>query len=325
MDNVSRKLFFVIVAWLFCTAFSIAQPNVIVDLDIDSDVDDVSALAMLNTMHNKGQIKMLGVIVTSDDSAAASCVGVINTYFGNQDLPIGVLKNQSKLSHYSRYTKTLSEEFPHEVKSLKDLPEAKDLYRKLLAGAADESVIIITIGHLTNFQNLLQSRKDRSSKYSGKTLAQKKVRQWICMGGQFPEGKEANFYRPDPASTVYCLREWNKPVVFAGWEVGQQIVTGGEYLRNKIPATSPVYRAYERYNNFKGRASWDQVAVLLLTEGFSNNVDYVADGYCEVAADGSNKWVAVKKRNHSYIRLKPDVEVNTIARTIDDMVVKESL
>lgn len=39
------------------------QPNVILDTDIDSDVNDVEALAMLHTLADREQIDLLGVIV----------------------------------------------------------------------------------------------------------------------------------------------------------------------------------------------------------------------------------------------------------------------
>ncbi|RYY30653.1 MAG: nucleoside hydrolase [Chitinophagaceae bacterium] len=294
----------------------------IVDLDIDSDVDDVSALAMLHTMHNKGQIDLLGVIITSDDSSAAFCADVINTYYGNPKMPIGILKNQAGVRNHSKYTSKVASEFPRRHKHLKRMQEARSLYRRLLANSPDGSVVIVTIGHLTNLQGLLQSPGDRYSRLGGLALVNKKVSKWICMGGQFPEGKEANFYRPDPASTVYCIDTWTLPVVFAGWEVGEKIITGGDYLKGIIESSSPVYRAYELYNNFKGRASWDQVAVLLLTKEADEYFDYIADGTCVVAGDGSNKWVKGSSSNHSYIRLKPETNVNVIARFIDDMVVK---
>lgn len=308
--------------WLCSTFWVQAQPNVIIDLDIDSDVDDVSALAMLHTLHNQKRINLLGIIVTSNDSAAASCAGVTNTYFGNGEIPIGVLKNQADLHHFSRYTRQLATEFPHSTPELNELPDATSLYRKLLVGAPDESVTIVTIGHLSNFRNLLQSRKDRYSSLNGQQLTEKKVKQWLCMGGKFPAGKEANFYRPDPASTVYCVKAWKKPVVFAGWEVGKEIVTGGAYLKRKIDPASPVYRAYELYNNFDGRASWDQVAVLLLTDTWPTYFELETDGYCAVEADGSNKWVTGAARNHAYVKLKPGIDVGVIAKQIDDMAVR---
>jgi inosine-uridine nucleoside N-ribohydrolase len=157
---------------------------------------------------------------------------------------------------------------------------------------------------------------------NGKALIEKKAARWICMGGMFPEGKEANFYRPDPLSTVYCLQNWNKEVTFCGWEVGNKIITGGGYLKNKLTPKSPVYSAYELYNGFAGRPSWDQVAVLLLTDEWKRYFDVIDKGYCHVNVDGSNVWKTDKDSNQAYIILKPGTDYRQIAQYIDDMAVK---
>jgi len=292
-------------------------------MDIDSDVDDVAALAMLNKLHHARQIKLLGVIVTSDDPFAPVCADVVNYYFGHPGLPIGVLRGQQNLKNHSKYTRQIASEFPHRLKSYQEARDATVLYRKLLRSSPDSSVTIVTVGHLTNLQNLLRSGSDRISKLTGKDLANKKVSKWICMGGQFPEGKEANFYRPDPGSTVYCLKEWDKPVIFAGWEVGEKIKTGKDYLKSKLSSTSPVFRAYQLYNDFKGRSSWDQVAVFYLLKEFNKYFQTVTDGYCQVSEDGSNKWLPERDGNHEYVEFKQDVDYDEIARMMDDMVCKD--
>lgn len=297
-------------------------PGVILDADIDSDVDDVEALAMLHTLADKEEINFLGVIVTSDDSYAALCADAINNYFGRPDLPLGVLKDQKSMNNHSRYTRQISEEFPHKLKSVDKAESATTLYRKLLSGSEDSSVVIVTIGHLTNLQNLLKSQGDKYSPLNGKELVNLKVKKWLCMGGQFPEGKEANFYRPDPASTVYCMEEWEQPVIFSGWEVGEKIITGGSYLKSKLLNSSPVYRAYQLYNDFAGRASWDQIAVFLLTRKAGKYFQTVTDGYCQVYNDGSNRWLDDRDSRHEYVQFKPDADFKEIARIIDDMAVK---
>jgi inosine-uridine nucleoside N-ribohydrolase len=301
----------------------LAQYKVILDADIDSDVDDVEALAMVHTLADQKKIDFLGVIVTSDDPFAAVCTDAINNYFNRPRLPIGVLKNQENLKNHSRYTRQLAAEFPHRLPSHDKARDATAVYRKLLSKSPDGSVVIITIGHLSNLQNLLKSGGDKISPLSGKELVNKKVVKWLCMGGQFPEGKEANFYRPDPASTVYCLQEWEKPVIFAGWEVGDKIKTGGDYLKSKLSPASPVYRAYQLYNNFGGRASWDQVAVFLLIEEAGEFFETVTTGYLRVYEDGSNKWMPDKdSKHHEYVRFKPGVNYQEIARLMDDMAIK---
>lgn len=316
-----KRTFLFLAFLLLLRALSVAQYQVILDTDMDSDVDDVEALAMLHTLADEKKIDLLGVIVTSDDPYAALCTDAINTYFKRPHLPIGVLKNQTQLKNHSKYTKQIAEEFPHRLQSQEQALDATALYRQLLSQSPDTSVVIITIGHLTNLQNLLQSKADKYSSLSGKELVRKKAAKWLCMGGMFPQGKEANFYRPDPGSTVYCLKAWEKQVVFAGWEIGEKIKTGGEYLQSKLTANSPVYRAYQLYNNFQGRASWDQVAVFLLINKAEKYFEIFTNGYCQVEEDGSNHWIAGKESMHAYVRFKPGIDFQEIGRVMDDMAI----
>lgn len=138
------------------------------------------------------------------------------------------------------------------------------------------------------------------------------------MGGRFPEGKEANFYRPDPASTKICVEKWPVEVVFAGWEIGNDIITGGAYLKKSLPAKSPVWRAYQLYNNFEGRQSWDQAAILFAISSSNDYWDVRKEGYCVVADDGSNKWVQGKNDNQGYLTEK--MEPAEVAKTIDALM-----
>jgi inosine-uridine nucleoside N-ribohydrolase len=294
--------------------------KVIIDADIDSDVDDVGALAMLLNLHKAGTIELIGVVVTSDDPFAPVCAAAICKFYGLPEIPIGFLKNQTELKNHSKYTKFIAEEFPAELKSWQDAEEASTLYRKLLAGSPDESVIIVTIGHLSSLQQLLQSEPDPISKLNGKSLVQKKVKQWICMGGQYPSGKEANFYRPDPASTVFCVNNWEKDVIFCGWEAGNPIITGGSWVKENLSELHPVYRSYELYNSFAGRQSWDQLAVLQLVNSTSHFFSFV-NGTCIVNSDGSNSWENSNTGKHRYLVLNPEIEVNEISGLIDRLMI----
>jgi purine nucleosidase len=152
---------------LFFHTAGLGQYRVILDADIDSDVDDAEALAMVHTLADQRKIDFLGVIVTSDDSYAAVCADAINHYYGRPRLPIGVLKNQPNLRNHSRYTRQVAAEFPHRLKSHEEAADATALYRKLLSRSPDSSVVIITIGHLSNLQHLLQSPGDKYSALSG--------------------------------------------------------------------------------------------------------------------------------------------------------------
>lgn len=305
-------------------ALSHSRPQVILDADLDSDIDDMGALAMLLNLHKKGSIELIGVIVTSDDPYAPACADVMNTFYGLPEIPIGYLKNQPKLTNHSRYTKFIAQEFAGKIKAWQDAEDAIALYRRLLAQNTNESVVIVTIGHLTSLQGLIQSNADENSSLNGTQLVKKKVKKWICMGGQFPEGKEANFYRPDPQSTLYCVANWNKEVVFCGWEIGNKVITGGKGLKETLKPSHPLYRGYELYNNFAGRPSWDQIAVLLLTSESQKFFNYKT-GTCTVNPDGSNNWKDDKKGKHQYVVFNPSADINSIVRYTDNLMAGRNL
>lgn len=292
--------------------------RVILDTDIDSDVDDVGALAMLHTLADHGRVEILGVVVTSDDPYAPACTSSLNSYFGRPELPIGV-EHGISLNHHSRYTREISEEFPGSITDYNQAEDAVLLYRRLLVESPDSSVVVISIGHLTNIARLLASSGDEISPLSGKELVDQKVKLWSCMGGHFPEGKEANFYRPDPESTVYSVANWPGKVVFAGWEIGQEIITGGLFLKQYLDKDSPVWRAYELYNNFAGRQSWDQASVLYAVSPEKGYWGLEENGRVKVAQDGSNVWKVGEKSNQAYLKVNHSPE--ELAKIIDALMV----
>lgn len=291
--------------------------KVIFDTDIDSDVDDIGALAMLHTLARHNAVEILGIIVTSEDKYAPMCTDAVNHYFGRPDIPIGALKGVP-LRDNSKYTRQLSQEFPHSLTSYEEAEDATVLYRKLLSSQPDNSVVIITVGHLTSLRNLIESGPDKYSKLSGLELIKRKVKLWSCMGGTYPEGKESNFFQPDPASTKISVEKWPVPVVFAGWEIGNKIITGGEYLQKALPTNSPVWRAYQLYNNFQGRPSWDQASVLYAVSTTNGYWTLNQEGHCAVAADGSNKWVPGKPGNQAYLVSK--MNPAEVAKIIDALM-----
>ena len=327
--NLKRLYYHAVVILLMVVSFSTtgcmqenhpASPvKVIIDTDLDSDVDDVGAMAMLYNLHNASIIELVGIIVTSDDPYAPVCAAAMNTFYGVPDIPIGFLKNQPELKNHSRYTRQIAGEFPSAMGSWEEAEDAVGLYRRLLASSNDESVLVVTIGHLSSLQGLLQSEPDNHSTMNGIDLAHQKISRWICMGGQYPQGKEANFYRPDPQSTVYCINNWKKEAVFYGWELGNLVITGGEELKEMLPAEHPVYRGYELYNNFAGRQSWDQLAVLDILDSAEEMFTFVK-GECIVAPDGSNTWRDDDTGLHSYARLKDENGAEYVRRYIDNLM-----
>ena len=294
--------------------------RVILDTDIDSDVDDAGALAMILNMHKKGIINLLGIITTSDDPFAPVCVSSICTYYGCKEIPVGFLKGQAVLTNHSKYTKFISLEFPSEIPSWDKAEESTSLYRRLLFNSPDESVIILTIGQLSSLKKLLDSAPDGITQLTGLKLTDYKVKKWICMGGQYPTGREANFSRPDPQSNLFCLQHWDKEVFFCGWEAGEKIITGGVSLKTSLRPDNPVYRAYELYNNFAGRSSWDQTAILQLTDKAETFFTFSTPGSCVVDKSGKNVWKNDMSGKQKYIIINPSANIKEIESYIESWI-----
>jgi hypothetical protein len=164
---------------------------------------------------------------------------------------------------------------------------------------------------------------DQHSELAGIALVRRKVKAWVCMGGKIPEGREANLIHDGPAA-AYAVEHWPTPIIFSGWEIGQEIMTGSG-LRN-VEQGTPIRRAYELYNGLNDRQSWDQTAVLYAVRGLDGGLrDYWelrSGGYLHVHEDGSNQWRASPDKPHSYLARKMDPE--KIAAVIEQLMLRAS-
>ncbi|MFC1831413.1 nucleoside hydrolase [Thermodesulfobacteriota bacterium] len=273
------------------SAFANPPAKVIFDTDISSDVDDVGAVAVLHALARKGKVNILAMMVSSGDPWSGPCLDALNTWFGRPDIPIGVI-GEPAVTHESKYTKEIASVYPNDLKIRENAPDSVDLYRQVLASQPDNSVIIITVGYLTNLKNLLNSGPDSVSPLTGTDLVRKKVKQLVCMGGQYPEGREWNFYQ-DSRATSDVVKNWPRPIIFIGYESGLSVTTGSGLKR--IAGSNPISRSYELYNNMSDRPSWDQLAVLFGAtqtdpEAGSNETFKILRGVNNVVHDGSNQW-----------------------------------
>src|SRR5689334_14333900 len=201
---------------LFICFLSQAQKNsgpvsIIFDSDMGPDYDDVGAITLLHALADSGHAKILATIASTKYEGVACVMNVFNTYFNRPDIPIGVPKGIAlTLKDWQHWTDTLITKYPHKVKSNDNVPDATELYRKILSKQPDHSVTIVTVGFLTNLSNLLLSKGDGYSSLEGKELVKQKVKHLVCMAGRFPSGSEFNVNRDAPASQN----------VFSNWPTG---------------------------------------------------------------------------------------------------------
>ncbi len=295
-------------------------PAIIFDTDFAADVDDVGALAILHAMADSGEADILGVMISSGNHYALRAVDTINTYYGRPAIPIGVTWAPA-VSVDSKYTLELALDFPNDVEAA---PNAVDLYRQILAEQPDNSVTIVTVGFLTNLQGLLASEPDEHSMLSGSELVAAKVAYLVSMGGHYPDsashpdGREYNFAL-DAESTYAVIPNWPTPIVFSGFEIGRDIVTGAILYENSS-ADNPVRVAYELYNGGAGRSSWDLTAVHFAVRGLTNVWQLCGPGNNKIFPDGRNTWEPSTDHLHYY--LVNALSKDQIKELLDDLLIQ---
>ncbi|MBD0289178.1 MAG: nucleoside hydrolase [Flavisolibacter sp.] len=297
MIMLPKKLFCCCFLFLF-TSFLYAQKqkpiSIIFDSDMGPDYDDVGAIALLHAFADSGYIKILATVASTKYEGVAGVFSVLNTYFNRPNLPIGVPKeNGLTLRDWQHWSDSLLANYPHAIKSNDEVPDATEVYRKVLAAQPDNSVTIVTVGFFTNLSNLLKSLPDKYSKLNGEQLVQKKVKQLISMAGRFPAGKEFNVEK-DAAASQYVFTHWPTPVLLSGFEIGMKIKVGLPLIHNEVIQDSPVKDVFriaipKAKEDSAGRMSWDETAVLIAAKGYAPFYT-LKQGTMTVAADGSNTW-----------------------------------
>ncbi|MCO6043481.1 nucleoside hydrolase [Aeoliella sp. ICT_H6.2] len=329
MSKLSLSRVALLVLCVCGAAVAWAQPpvKIIFDTDIAGDVDDVGSLAMLHALADRGEAEILACTISSNNPKSAACVDAINTWYGRPDIPIGGVdvpvagKAFEKLVG-SRYTRQIASEFPQDLSEKRQLPSAVKVYRQVLAAQPDDSVTIVSVGFLTNLAELLDSPADEFSSLDGKQLVAAKVKQWVCMGGVFPEGHFASGegeynLKITPEATQRAINGWPTPIVFSGYEIGERVLTGAGLER--AAADSPVRRGYQLYNGLGDRNSWDQTAVLHAVRGAGDYWELSPPGVCQVPEDsaGCHEWSESPEGKHRYLIEKmPPAEVAAEIETL---------
>ena len=251
--------------------------KVILETDITFDVDDVGALATLHALADNGQFEILAVMYNEVHADGISAIHAINEWYQREDLPIGAFRGSLKDPDSSGYLT--------DVAKLSSTPppvqDALELYRQILTKHDDRSITIISVGFLPNLDQLLTHEKE---------LIQAKVSEIVVMGGRHRD--QFNFIRHDLLNTTKrVLTNWPTPLKVI--DFGHNVITGTD-LGDKDPR-NPIRQAFlsARGDDFPGRSSWDQVAVL--------SVAQEAEDWFETSSEGEIIFIDGEK-----IKLKPN-------------------
>jgi inosine-uridine nucleoside N-ribohydrolase len=294
---------------------------IIFDSDMGPDYDDAGAITLLHAFADKGEAKILATMASTKYQSVAGVLNVFNTYFKRPGIPVGVPKGPSalELRDFQHWTDTLLANYPHNIRSNEEAPDAVALYRKILAAQPDHSVTIVTVGFLTNLAGLIVSKADDYSPFGGKELVAKKVKQLVCMAGKFPAGKEFNVEK-DAAASKLVYENWSTPILFSGFEIGAAIKTGLPLVNNNKIVNSPVKDVFRislplSKKDAGGRMSWDETAVLVAVRGYHPWYN-VQEGKIIIANDGSNSWNMNGKGHRYLVEKQPPAVVQELINTL---------
>lgn len=314
----TRFFLLLMVCSLWVSPMSYSQVNIIFDTDFGGDADDLGALVMLHHFMDRKECEVLGIMSWSTEEYVIPAIDAVNRYCGHPHIPLGVRKDSTHINN-ANYSRPIAERFPH-VQSFESVPDATGLYRQILAESEDQSLVIVTVGPLKNIQNLLESGADAYSPLNGIELVEEKVKEFVMMGGRFPEGPwEWNFSGNMPGVTRAVLDQLTVPTTFTGFELGVKIKTGEVF--NQIDPNTPLYVGFAYFSEhapwmkgaYKGKildnSTFDQTAVLYAVRGGVGSYwDRIEGGYCLADDQGGNTWIEKKESNHSYLKLRMDPE-----------------
>jgi hypothetical protein len=290
------------------TAASRAVP-VIFDSDMNTDCDDVAALAILHALADLGEARILATGASSKNEESALCISALNAWFGRPHLPIGVPKGAGTIEP-SKYAAEIARRYPHDLLSAAQADDAARLYRLLLLKEPDHSVVIITVGYLTNIAALLRLNEDGDIP-SGIDTVKQKVRLWACMGGNFvgdpPKDDlklgNVNFTR-EKVGALEAITRWPAPLVFVGREIGSVpsgLKIGARF--KELPEDHPVRVGYALYFGGvpKDRHVADPVTVLFAVRGLGNRWTLKDQGFMDLHPDMTFEWRLDHDSNQGYL------------------------
>ena len=357
-------------AMFACAAYGDSKPEtrnekpvkIIFDTDMLTDFDDVGALACLHALADAGECEILATISSTRGNASVGAVEVINHYYGRGDLPVGSPKGMGVMGahpgakakvdpkaplgekgggdggHY-KYRKLLAD-YPgwYRYADSDDAPDANETYRRVLAAQPDGSVVICSVGFITNMRRLLETKPDAISPLDGKALVAKKVKKWVAMACRYPDGKEYNSMWDHESSRI-AFENWPTPIIFSDWQYGRDCFAGRavaemnierspvkDVFANNIPSRDAIRKDSHRWLKsafgMGGRAAWDETAVLVAVRGIEPYFNAERGKYRMVGDKGADEW-APDAETGPHIRITERMSKAEVARVIDELMTRK--
>ena len=289
------------------------KPLIIFDNDMGNDVDDIFALDILLKYHDMGKIKLIGVLLNRDAPSAAAYVDLYDTWCGHPEIPIGIThlgpNPTPEPKAYSYKVWQMQENgkpiFRTTREDPRTYPDAVDLYRRLLARAANKSVVIVSTGFSNNIARLMETAADEISPLTGMELLRRKVSWVSVMAGDFQRSDYAEYnVKNDVAAAKKFFEQSPVPIAFSDFLLGKSIQYPGSSVQNDFNWTKwhPLVEAYKVYQKMPyDRPTWDPTAVLYAVEPTAGFFGLSERGNVTVTPKGCTHFQASPTGNCRYL------------------------
>ncbi len=249
--------------------------TVILDTDIGPDCDDVGAIVTLIDYAKKYGFPIAGVCNCTSNRAGTGTIDAVFRHCGMETPALGQWSKPGFMDDPAchKYNDAVAEKFsPAYRDGTLKVEDEVTFYRRLLAGAADDSVMIITIGMFNDLAALLSSQADDLSPLDGAALVKAKVHSLVSMAAILPAGRECNVIS-DYKSAEAVFAAWPTPIYLSDFHIGVSVRSGYAHMTDPAAIEAhPLALSYHLYT--KGwptaegdNASYDLTAIQFAADG----------------------------------------------------------
>ncbi len=249
--------------------------TVILDTDIGPDCDDVGAIVMLIDYAKRYGFPIAGVCNCTSNPAGTGTIDAIFRHCGMETPALGQWSHPGFMDDPAchKYNDAVAAAFsPAYRDGTLTVEDEVTFYRRLLGAAADDSVMLITIGMFNDLAALLSSEADEFSPLDGAALVKAKVHCLVSMAAILPQGRECNVVS-DYQSAQAVFEAWPTPIYLSDFHIGVSVRSGYSHMTDPAAIEAhPLALAYHLYT--KGwpttegdNASYDLTAIQFAADG----------------------------------------------------------